>query len=155
MAGIFARIFKQWFEQALVDKLADSKHFQKAAVATLHTTKAAQKAMEEAVKDPSKVSEGASALWAALKTEASKDMGGFGMFAADGGSGGGGGGGGGGSSAAVPAPPPCPFSKMSVKELQAEAKARSVSTAGLLEKSEIVAALREAKAARPKEPELT
>ena len=150
MAGIFARIFKQWFEQALVDKLADSKHFQKAAVATLHTTKAAQKAMEEAVKDPSKVSEGASALWAALKTEASKDIGGFGMFATDGG----GGGGGGGGSAAVPAPPPCPFSKMSVKELQAEAKARGVSTAGLLEKSEIVAALREAKAARPKEPEL-
>jgi hypothetical protein len=149
MAGIFARIFKQWFEQALVDKLADSKHFQKAAVATLHTTKAAQKAVEEAVKDPSKVGEGASALWAALKTEAAKDLGGFGVFA----DGGGGSGAAGGGSGGVPAPPPCPFSKMTVRELQAEAKLRGVPTAGLLEKSEIVAALREAKALK-REPEL-
>jgi hypothetical protein len=54
----------------------------------------------------------------------------------------------------VPAPPPCPFQKMSVRELQAEAKARGVPTAGLLEKSEIIAALRDARGARQKEPEL-
>ena len=148
MAGIFARIFKQWFEQALVDKLADSKHFQKAAVATVNTAKAAQKAAEEAVKDPARVAEGASALWAALKTEALKDFKDLGV--ASEGPGGGGGGGGGG----VPAPPPCPFQKMSVRELQAEAKARGVPTAGLLEKSEIIAALRDARGARQKEPEL-
>ena len=142
MAGIFARIFKQWFEQALVDKLADSKHFQKAAMATLNTSKVAQKAVEEAVKDPSKVSEGASALWAALKTEASKDLGS--LFAESGSA---------AAASSAPTPPPCPFQKLSVKELQAEAKARGVSTAGLLEKSEIVAALRDAKA-RQKEPEL-
>ena len=53
------------------------------------------------------------------------------------------------AAAAAAAPPeggaddaPCPFAGMSAKQLQAELRARGVSPAGLLEKSELVAALR-------------
>ena len=124
MAGIFARIFKQWAEQALVDKLADSKHFQKAAVSTMQAAKSAQQLADEAIKDPTRVRDGAYALWTALKSEAAKDLG--------------------VPPPAPPPPPPCPYAAMSVKQLQAELRARNVSTSGLFEKSELVQALRAA-----------
>ena len=136
MAQIFARIFKQWAEQALVDTLADSKHFQKAAVSTVEAAKSAQRLADEAIKDPSRVREGAFALWEALKSEAARDLGGAAALPAP------------------PPPPPCPFAAMSVKQLQAELKARSIPTAGLLEKSELVGALRQAAAAAPRKEEM-
>ena len=74
MAGIFGRIFKQWAEEAVVNKLADSKSFQKAAVSVVEGQKQLQAAAEEAMKDPTKVKEGIGALWQALRQEMEKDV---------------------------------------------------------------------------------
>ena len=132
MAGLFGRIFRQWFESAIVDKLADSKAMQNLAVGAVRSAKEAQRLTEAAAKDPTQVTQGLAALFEALKKEASRDI----------------------SSAlgtppgeapppAPPPPPPCPWKALSVRELQGECAKRGISTAGLLEKSELVGALRE------------
>ena len=133
MAGLFGRIFRQWFESAIVDKLADSKAMQNLAVGAVRGAKEAQRLTEAAAKDPAKVTQGLAALFEALKQEASRDI----------------------SSALgtqpeappPPPPPPCPWRALSVRELQGECAKRAISTAGLLEKSELVGALREHSAA--------
>ena len=75
MAGLFARIFKQWAEEAIVNKLADNRSMQKAAVGAVAAAQEAQRLAETAAKDPSQVVAGLSSLWSALKAEASKDLG--------------------------------------------------------------------------------
>ena len=82
MAGIFARVIKQWLEEAVVNKLADSHHMQKAAVTAVGAAQEAQRLAAQAAKDPaaaaSSLSAGAAALWEALQAEARKDLGGVG-----------------------------------------------------------------------------
>ncbi len=134
MAGLFGRIFRQWFESAIVDKLAESKAMQRVAVGAVRSAQEAQRLAEEAGKDPSKVRDGIFALFSALKHEASKDI-----------------------SAALgrepPAAPlpPCPWKAKSIKELKDECGKRGISTAGMMEKSELVGAITAHSAGRAKE----
>jgi len=135
MAGLFARIFKQWAEEAVVNKLADSPAFQRAAVGAVKTAQEAQRLAESAAKDPSQVTAGISAFWSALKAEAAKDLGG-----------GAGAGGAGAGAAAPPAPVDDAFARLSSRALKEELARRGASSAGLLEKSELLAAVRAAAA---------
>jgi len=76
MAGLFARIFKQWAEEAVVNKLADSAAFQKVAVSAVGAAQEAQRLATAAAADPTQITNGLSAFWGALKAEAAKDLGG-------------------------------------------------------------------------------
>ncbi len=145
MAGLFGRIFKQWAEDFLVKRLSENASFQKAAVGAVSAAQQAQTLVEAAAKDPSRVTAGLSALMAALKAEAAKDLG-SGAAA-----------GGGGpvvdvTSAAPPAPPPPPadgFGALSSKALKEELAKRGASAAGLYEKAELLAELRRVAKASP------
>ena len=140
MAGLFGRIFKQWFENAIVEKLADSQTMQRVAVGAVKGAREAQRLAEESVKDPAKVKDGVFALFEALKKEASKDLGGI-M----------------GAPAAAPAalePPPCAFKGKSVKELKELRGKHGISAAGLMERSELVGALKAARVSSTGEKEL-
>jgi len=144
MAGLFGRIFRQWFENAIVDKLAESRTMQRVAVGAVKSAQEAQRMAEEASKDPGKVKEGFFALVDALKREASKDFSSLGMS-----SGGEGSSSGSAMEAKPPPAPPCPWKTKSIKELKEECSKRGISTAGMMEKSEIIAAIKEHKG--PKE----
>jgi hypothetical protein len=141
MAGLFVKIFKQWAETAIVNKLADNRSMQKAAVGAVEAAQMAQRLAESAAKDPSQLTAGLSSLWTALQKEASKDLG-TGVVN---------GGGGGGEtvidvsspSASRPVPITDSFSKMSSKELKENLIKRGISVSGLFEKSELLAAARE------------
>jgi 16S rRNA C1402 N4-methylase RsmH len=74
MAGLFGRIFRQWAEEAVVNRLAESKHFQRAAVSAVKTAESAQSAIEEGMRDPTKVKETATSFFSALKAEITKDL---------------------------------------------------------------------------------
>ena len=142
MAGLFARIFKQWAEEAIVNKLADNRSMQKAAVGAVAAAQEAQRLAETAAKDPSQVVAGLSSLWSALKAEASKDLGVVDttLAAKDGGG-------------SHPPPPPKvsdAFARMSTKERKEELQRLGVSAAGLFEKSELQSAARAAAAAASK-----
>jgi hypothetical protein len=142
MAGLFGRIFKQWFENAIVDKLADSQTMQRVAVGAVKGAREAQRLAEESVKDPAKVKDGVFALFEALKKEASKDLGGIIGAAAP---------------AAAPAalePPPCAFKGKSVKELKELMGKHGISSAGMMERSELVSALKGARVSSTGEKEL-
>jgi len=144
MAGLFGRIFKQWFEQALVDKIASSKAMQSAASAAVKASQEAQRLSEEAAKDPTKVKEGFFSLLDALRAEASKDFQKMNII------------GGGGGDRVVDttqaSPPSAPlrsqpmdsYSALSVKQLKERLVERGVPLQGLLEKEELVQALRAA-----------
>ena len=137
MAGLFVKIFKQWAETAIVNKLADNRSMQKAAVGAVEAAQMAQRLAESAAKDPSQLTAGLSSLWTALQKEASKDLG----TSVNGG---------GGetvidvsSSSRPPVPITDSFSKMSSKELKENLIKRGISVSGLFEKSELLAAARE------------
>ncbi len=137
MAGLFGRIFRQWFENAIVEKLSESRAMQRMAVSAVNSAKGAQKLAEEASKDPSKVSDGLMALFSALKQEASKDFSSVMGTAPS-------------ELAAPPAPPaapPCEWKGKSVRELKEQCAKWKIDTSGMMEKSELVSALAQYSAA--------
>ena len=150
MAGLLGRIFKQWFEQALVDKISNSKAMQNAASAAVKASQEATRFSEEASKDPSKVKEGVLSLLDALRSEIAKDFEKVGIKGASAELGGG--------ERVVEAtqasPPPTAaapkdaYSSLSVKQLQAKLAEKGVSFQGLYEKHELVQALRESEKLR-------
>jgi hypothetical protein len=161
MAGLFTRIFRQWIEDALVKRLSENESFQKAAVGAVSAAQRAQELMESAAKDPSRAASTFAAVMQAVKAEAAKDMG-VRRDAANGSSSSGfrdavvdvtggasssadaGAHDGATSSSRRAAAPSDAFAALSSKELKAELTKRGLSSAGLLEKSELLAALRAA-----------
>ena len=152
MAGLLGRIFKQWFEQALVDKISNSKAMQNAASAAVKASQEATRFSEEASKDPTKVKQGVLSLLDALRSEIAKDLekvgikGGSGTIAEAGGE---------RVVEATQASPPhtaaAPkdaYFSLSVKQLQAKLAEKGVSFQGLYEKHELVQALRESEKLR-------
>lgn len=74
MSQFFGRFLKSMVEDHLVEKLSNSKTFQKVAVSVVQTTEAAQKA----VSDPEarlQATQTAASFFSALKAEIAKDMG--------------------------------------------------------------------------------
>ena len=74
MAAILGKIFKQWIEEAAVNKLADSKTMQKLAVNVVKNSEAAQQAVEQGMKDPAKLKEGFGSFLDAMKKEIARDL---------------------------------------------------------------------------------
>lgn len=74
MSGLFARIFKQWAEEAVVNKLASSKSFQSAATNVVKLSEEAQNVVADGIKDPKKVSHIASSFLNSLQNEIKKDL---------------------------------------------------------------------------------
>lgn len=74
MAQILGKLFKQFVEEKLVNTLADSKGFQKAAVNLVKASESAQQVVGAGIKDPAKVKELGSSLFAALQNEVKRDL---------------------------------------------------------------------------------
>jgi hypothetical protein len=76
--SFFGRIFASWFQDAAVNKLANSSAFQKLAVKTVEAQQAAAKAAAQAAANPEAakraVAEGAGSFLDALKKEIQKDL---------------------------------------------------------------------------------
>lgn len=76
--SFFGRIFASWFQDAAVQKLANSTAFQKLAVKTVEAQNHAAKAAAEAAANPEAarkaVAEGASSFFESLKKEIQKDL---------------------------------------------------------------------------------
>jgi hypothetical protein len=72
------KIFQHLFQDALVNRLANSKTFQAFAVKTVDTHKALQDQMDAALKDPEgtskAVKEAAGEFWDSFKQNAKKDF---------------------------------------------------------------------------------
>ena len=159
MAGLFTRIFRQWIEDALVKRLSENESFQKAAVGAVSAAQRAQEIVESAAKDPSRAASTFAAVMQAVKEEAAKDLGrrngtnnsnSYTVVDVTGGAAptdAGAAARGGAAGAGRPPAPQDSFSSLSSKDLKAELTRRGISSAGLLEKSELLEALR----AAPKE----
>ncbi len=68
-------MLNHWLQDVLVTKLAENQSFQKMAVRTVEAQKQAQKLVEEGVKDPNAVKEGASTFLSHFIEHVKKDLG--------------------------------------------------------------------------------
>lgn len=77
MSQFFGRFLKGMVEDVVVEKLSNSKTFQKMAVNVVQTTEAAQKAVNDVANNPearAKVFDTATSFFDALKAEIAKDL---------------------------------------------------------------------------------